>query len=334
MTMLRLASVVVALTTTAAAFAPGAAFRAASSTNGRSPLRVTTAGERTVLFTSSWPVESGAELSPAAASPVTGRRDVLLRSASLALATVVAQRPNALAADDSESESGDSLTSRMFNPDGSLRSGSVEEVAAKSRTVEALFPVADGEAVVSLDGAKPSTASDNGAKVSYSVPQKWSQDSGANLYLDPSEGVNSRAARRIAAYSLPAPADEKILDKATTIGVAKALGIPTVASQIGYAKSILGADLVSGRKSVRDGIKYYEFDLAVAPDTCEDDKDVGTTKSTNLGLGFCPYDSVVILGAAVVEGRMYVISVESDRDMWKRANADLKRVRSSFRVEV
>lgn len=163
--------------------------------------------------------------------------------------------------------------------------------------------------------------------MTYNVPAKWSA---TELYLDPSEGVNARAAKRVAVYRLPGPADERTLDKATTIGVAKALGVPEVANQIGYDKSILGADVVSGRKSVRDGIRYYEFDLAVAPDRCDSD-DSG--RKENLQLGFCPYDSIVLLGAAVVEGNMYVISVESDRDMWKRSNADLKRVRGSFRVE-
>mmetsp|Transcript_54168 Transcript_54168/g.162189 ORF Transcript_54168/g.162189 Transcript_54168/m.162189 type:complete len:349 (-) Transcript_54168:214-1260(-) len=259
------------------------------------------------------------------------RRDVLSRAAA-AVAIALGAEPLAALADDADSS--ESLASRMFNPDGSLRSG--EEVEAKSRIVEAFFS-SSSEAVVSVDGSKAGEGSGGGdfsaVKVSYSVPQKWSSESGERLYLDPSEGVNARAARRIAVYRLPSPAEEKTLDKATAIGVAKALGVPTVADQIGYAKSILKADVVSGRKSVRDGIKYYEFDLAVAPDSCDDTDASG--KKENLGLGFCPYDSVALLGATVAEdGRMYVISVESDREQWKRASADLKRVRSSFRVEV
>ena len=120
------------------------------------------------------------------------------------------------------------------------------------------------------------------------------------------------------------PAEVKTLDRASTVGVAKALGIQTLPE---YNPSLLKADLISGRRSDRDGTTYYEYDLAVAPASC------ASGSKEDLGLGFCPYDSIVLLGAAVVDGRMYGIMVECDRDEWKKGNADLKRVRSSFRVD-
>ena len=222
------------------------------------------------------------------------------------------------------------LTSQLFNEDGSLKEGQVLE-EAKSRTVASTFPGGSGDstpgkkALVSVDGVAAASAGEGGSaavKVSYELPEKWGDASTG--YLDKSEGVNAKSADRISVFQLAGPAEVKTLDKATTIGVAKALGIQTLPE---YNPSILKADLISGRRSNRDGITYYEYDLAVAPASC------ASGSKEDLGLGFCPYDSIVLLSAAVVDGRMYGIMVECDRDEWKKGNADLKRVRSSFRVD-
>ena len=219
------------------------------------------------------------------------------------------------------------LTSQLFNADGSLKEGQVLE-EAKSRTVATTFPgdsTPGKKALVSVDGAAAAPAGEGGSaavKVSYELPEKWGDASTG--YLDKSEGVNAKSAERITTFQLAGPAEVKTLDKASTIGVAKALGIQTLPE---YNPSILKADLISGRRSNRDGITYYEYDLAVAPASC------ASGSKEDLGLGFCPYDSIVLLSAAVVDGRMYGIMVECDRDEWKKGNADLKRVRSSFRVD-
>ena len=128
--------------------------------------------------------------------------------------------------------------------------------------------------------------------------------------------------------------DNSVLDKATTIGVAKALGFSTIAKGT-FPKTLPGADIVSGKKVSKPASsasdeeekrKYYDFDLAVAPDSCG-------TSADNLGLGFCPYDTIVLLSATIIDGKMMVFGLTSTKDEWKRANADLKRVRNSFFVE-
>ena len=60
--------------------------------------------------------------------------------------------------------------------------------------------------------------------------------------------------------------------------------------------------------------KYYEFDLAVAPETCGQ-------SAENLNLGFCPYDTIVLVSATIVDEKMMVCVVTCNKDIWKRANA-------------
>ena len=111
------------------------------------------------------------------------------------------------------------------------------------------------------------------------------------------------------------------MEKATTIGVAKAIAVPD------SLKRLYKADIISGRVAKRNGQTYYEFDMAAAPDTCGNSQE-------NLGLGFCPYDNIFLLSATIVDDRLYCISVECDSTrIWKIASADLKRVRSSFAVD-
>ena len=263
----------------------------------------------------------GGELSLSPSSST--RRSALKRMGGAGWASLV------LPALTANADDGD-LTSQLFNEDGSLKEGQVLE-EAKSRTVASTFPGGSGDstpgkkALVSVDGVAAASAGEGGSaavKVSYELPEKWGDASTG--YIDKSEGVNAKSADRITVFQLAGPAEVKTLDRATTIGVAKALGIQTLPE---YNPSILKADLISGRRSNRDGITYYEYDLAVAPASC------ASGSKEDLGLGFCPYDSIVLLSAAVVDGRMYGIMVECDRDEWKKGNADLKRVRSSFRVD-
>ena len=89
---------------------------------------------------------------------------------------------------------------------------------------------------------------------------------------------------------------------------------------------IRNADLIGGRTSVRNEQKFFEFDMAVAPATCESSKE-------DLGLGFCPYDTIYLLSATILGDRLYVFALQSDKSEWKRANSDLRRLRSSFSVQ-
>jgi hypothetical protein len=208
------------------------------------------------------------------------------------------------------------LTSKLYNTDGSVRDDISKE--AKERDVSFSWDVQE-QGVTQIDGKSDSSAGSQ-VKLNYKLPEKWiSNDKG--MYIDPSEGVNAKAADHIIVYQAPGLVDAKQLQKASTIGVGKALQV------IPALDRVRGADLIGGRKVAKgdDGQLYYEFDLASAPKTCDE------SSEQNLGLGFCPYERIFLLSATVTsEGRLYVLAVECDNLEWKQANADLKRVRSSF----
>ena len=212
------------------------------------------------------------------------------------------------------------MTSKMFNADGSLKEGEVVE--AKQRSVELNWDVSES-GCVSEDGINIlPTSSGTKIKVLYEFPEKWSDGKdGDVVYFDRSEGTNAKACKSITVFQAPGMADMKQLQKATTIGVAKALNVPE------NLKRLYKADIISGRVTTKNGLSYYEFDMAAAPDTCG-------KSDENLGLGFCPYDDIFLLSATIVDNRLYCIAVECDSTrIWKIASADLKRVRSSFTVE-
>ena len=211
------------------------------------------------------------------------------------------------------------LTSSMFNADGSLKEGVASE--AKERTVRFVWDDSD-QLQVNVDGKNsPNTKEGKTVRLSYNLPEKWGV--GPNdLYVDRSEGVNQKACTRVTVYQAAGTVTEDRLEKATTIGIGKAL------DAVEELSGILGADIISGRKTTKgdDDDVYFEFDMAVAPETCGESK-------ANLGLGFCPYDRLYLLSATVLEGnRLFVLGVESNYQEWRQGNADLKRVRSSFNV--
>jgi hypothetical protein len=240
------------------------------------------------------------------------RREVLSVMAGISSLILLPSSP--ALADDGD------LTSQMFNPDGSLKEGEVEE--AKQRSVEFKWDVSEN-GCMSEDGINESkTSSGSQVKVFYEFPEKWSDGTnGDEIYFDRSEGTNAKACKRITVFQAPGTADMKRLQKATTIGVAKALNVPE------SLKRLYQADIISGRVSQKNGQNYYEFDMAAAPDVCG-------TSDENLGLGFCPYDNIYLLSATIVNDRLYCIAVECDSTrIWKIASADLKRVRSSFAID-
>jgi hypothetical protein len=217
-------------------------------------------------------------------------------------------------------EDKDNLAATLYNPDGSLRTDI--EVEAKFRTVEFPWDLSD-ELLLNIDGVNSgSTPKGSKVKLTYELPEKWEAGNGQDgLYLDKSPGVNARALERITVYQAPGNVPIEQLEKATKIGIAKALKVTD------DMKAVASADVVGGRTQIRNGQKYFDFDLAVAPASCD-----GKAKD-NLGLGFCPYDSVVIMSATSLDDKLYVIVMQCDKLEWKRSNSDLKRVRSSFQVE-
>mmetsp|Transcript_28111 Transcript_28111/g.39531 ORF Transcript_28111/g.39531 Transcript_28111/m.39531 type:complete len:294 (-) Transcript_28111:44-925(-) len=238
------------------------------------------------------------------------RRDFLSRLA-FSSSLLILPTSAAVASDD-----GNDYTSNFYNPDGSLKDDVQKE--AKQRTIATTWDVSE-ERIVNFDGKDPTEGKP--VRVSYQLPEKWG--TGDQLYFDKSEGVNKFACKGVTVYQAPGKVTIDRLEKATTIGVGKALDVT------GDLDPIRVGDLIGGRKSKRNGQTYYEFDMAVAPKTCGSYKE----NANNLGLGFCPYDTIYLISATLIDEKLYVAVVESNDIQWKFANSDLKRVRSSFKVE-
>lgn len=260
---------------------------------------------------------------------------------AVSLNALLSSPPNTLASSD------DDLTRQLFNEDGSLKDGAmngitVEDLQAREKQVSVIFPMDLSTkdesigAIVSIDGKDVSLSStinnnmERGIRASYNVPEKWTA---APDYLDTLLSSRAKACDRISVYQVPGTfSDYSTLDKATTVGVAKALGFHTVPVGV-LPKTLLSADIVSGRKVSKVSKNtttrqqqeeeeedkkeeeskrmYYEFDLAVAPDTCGN-------SAENLGLGFCPYDTIVLLSATIIDKKMMVCAVTCTKEEWKR----------------
>ncbi|KAL7572044.1 hypothetical protein ACA910_001696 [Epithemia clementina (nom. ined.)] len=240
-----------------------------------------------------------------------------------------------------EEISGD-MTSELFNIDGSLKDGI--ESQARFQKVEFEWAASSplDSYLVNIDGidttrtASGRTSPDGGTvKLSYDLPSKWKGPSGQgdankqqDLYTDftvkKEDGEVVKALTSITVYESPGLVEEGRLEKATSTGIAKSLNIlPSLAP-------LQSADLIGGRVRTlgeSQNQKMYDFDLAVAPKICPSDS------KDNLGLGFCPFDTIYLLSATIVNERLYVFALQCDRDQWKRSSSDLKKVRSSFKVQ-
>lgn len=245
------------------------------------------------------------------------RRDFLSFTIPCTLAStalIAPTEPSFAASDDSD------LTTQMFNDDGSLKEGYESEV--KFRDVKFVWDQSD-EFAMNEDGINvQNTKGGSQYTLSYQYPMRWSDGKdGDPIYFDRSEGINKKATKGITIYQAKGKATSDRLEKATTIGVAKAIGVPDELSRL------YKADIVSGRTVEKGDQTFYEFDMASAPDTCADSKE-------NLGLGFCPYDDLFLLSATIVNDRLYCMVVECDSTkIWKLESKELKRVRSTFTIE-
>lgn len=246
------------------------------------------------------------------------RRDVLsvIAPAALATATVITAAPN----EPSFARSDADLTEQMFNADGSLKEG--YESVVKFRDVSFAWDQSDAFAI-NADGINvQNTPNGTQYTLSYQYPMRWSDgNDGDPIFFDRTEGINRKATKGITIYQAPGKATSERVEKATTVGVAKSLDIPQELSRL------YKADIISGRTVEKGDQKYYEFDMASAPDTCGNSKE-------NLGLGFCPYDDLFLLSATIVNDRLYCMVVECDSTkIWKLESKELKRIRSTFTIE-
>lgn len=231
-------------------------------------------------------------------------------------------------------EGTEDLVSQMFNEDGSLKDEKMQ-TEAKMTTVRLQWDAtATNLRTVAVNGVilqqqqeeqsqragDPSSTSR--IQVSYDLPEKWK----GSDYLD-ATADNQRACSKITVYQAPGIVTSAgSLSKATQIGIARALDVGD-----NDLRDVLNrADLIGGKSRVdaNDNVRqvYYEFDMAIAPKSCS-----GSAQE-DLRLGFCPYESIYLLSATVWNDRLYVFCLEADKLQWKRANADLRRVRNSFTV--
>lgn len=167
------------------------------------------------------------------------------------------------------------LTEQMFNADGSLKEGYESEV--KYRDFKFTWDQSDALAInqdgVNVKGTKEGSQ----YALSYRYPTRWSDGKdGDPIYFDRNQGINKKATKRITLFQAKGTATDDRLEKATTIGVAKSLDVPEELSRL------FKSDIISGRTVEKGDQKYFEFDMASAPETCG-------SSSENLGLGFCPY---------------------------------------------
>lgn len=200
------------------------------------------------------------------------------------------------------------LTSSLYNSDGSLRDELKNTVEAQYRLISIPLPPSFKRIEI-VDSNLSQTNSPVCA--TYKLPLKW-RDGYIDTNLDTKQDF--KATTKISILKPPGDGFTlESLSKASTRGIEKSLGL-----EPGY----LGKPDIIGGKRDED---YFRFDLAVAPLECSSSAD-------NLGLGFCPYNKIVLLNSVVVDGGMYVFALECDREQWKRGNSDLKRVRDSFQV--
>jgi hypothetical protein len=252
-------------------------------------------------------------------------------------------------ADHENAINNNDLTFQLFNPDGSLREGveseakfrklsvdwTGQQVAANQRLVN-VNGVDQSSDINSMDSSKQEGDA-SGIRVTYDLPYKWG-NAGSDLYLDRNDN-NLKACNRITVYQAPASmvVDDRLLEKAATTGIAKALDVPSDVSAALKSADLIGgktrivATTTNGQGQGEQQQKYFDFDMAVAPTVCSSEKGSDASKE-NLGLGFCPYESIYLISSTIVNGRVYAFVLECDKAQWKRANSDLRKVRSTFTV--
>jgi len=227
-------------------------------------------------------------------------------------------------------------------------------IFAQSRSVTLIFESDDSK--VFVDGSvlgrslNSSPSSSMSIQALYQVPTKWTNPPD---YLDTfSNGPNPlKACERIIVYQAPLGEDPLILEKSASIGVAKALGWLKKDGLVELGllpASVKRADIISGKKLYKNieekavdisepnslsekspkKQQYFEYDIAVAPSTCSE------SENENLRLGFCPYESIILTSSTIINSNMFVLAVLCTKDEWKRASGDIKRVRSSFNVNI
>ena len=109
------------------------------------------------------------------------------------------------------------------------------------------------------------------------------------------------------------------LGKPENVPVAKALGLDK------YDDSYRRADMLGSYKRVdkNDGDRvYYDWEMVASPPSKECPSAVG-----------CLYPAhIYLMSATVVDGDLYVLSLDAFPENWRQTGNSLKRIRSSFTV--
>lgn len=247
------------------------------------------------------PTEPQEQDSSESCHPPCSRRSLLVGGGQAAL-MILATGNRAVWAEDDESSS---LTQKLFNADGSLKDAT--DTTVSFRTVTISLPL-DQTSVLVQDATRSSTTSNNSVQVQYDLPEMWNdkyQNANKEQFCD-----------TILVYRPAGDMDEKTFTSAVKKGVVSTLQLSHLISGT--------ADLLSAKTNSNSGA--LEYDLAVAPQTC------ASSATDNLGLGFCPYDTIYLLSTLLYQNQLYVLLIRSTKEQWKVGSAELKRVRSSFRI--
>jgi len=147
---------------------------------------------------------------------------------------------------------------------------------------------------------------------SFTLPKFW-KTNGKGGWDDP---VNGPQVEGVALYTADfSGADITALGKLNKLDVGALPAIP---------KDLLSGDLVGAKKETRAGQIFYDFDLALSPKICP--------QSQQLIQGLCFPDTVVLLSATVLNGKIYVIDVRANEAQWKAGSKALRSIRGSFKV--
>ena len=90
---------------------------------------------------------------------------------------------------------------------------------------------------------------------------------------------------------------------------------------LGLEAELVRADMVAAAVRKRDGVVYYDYDLALLAQKCV--AELATA---------CLPSKVVLLSAGVRDGALHVLRIDATPEQWRRAGASIKELRSTFEI--
>jgi len=175
---------------------------------------------------------------------------------------------------------------------------------------------ADGRVVSTADGNTKAEVLlkpvDLGEGASYMVPTIWKEVRGGTGWDDP---VGGPQVQEVKLFTSAAAVDD--ISKLGRIEYVKLKNLPV-------PEELYAADVVGLKKETRNGMLFYEWDLALSPKECG--------MQQTLVQGVCFPDKVVLLSACVSNGKFYVLQVTSNEQQWKLGSKAIKALRKTFSV--